>query len=93
MPRIVLIPSLPSGLGLDLIAHLPRGIAVQVSDSELAALQARGVATAELFLDFNAYAATVHNQTTEDALAAISGRQDAAIAALSGADRNQFGVA
>jgi hypothetical protein len=93
MARIVLIPSLPSGMGLDIIAKLPRGFAVQVSDSELAALQARGVGTAELFADFNEWAAAVHGLTKEAALAAITGRQDTVIAALPSSQRGQFGVA
>jgi hypothetical protein len=90
--HIVLVPNVPAGLVLDVIMHTPRGYVVQVSDTELEVLHTRGVAAAELYASGNDWAAAVHGRTATEALAAITDRQDTAIAALDAAEQGQFGV-
>jgi hypothetical protein len=90
---IVLIPHMPDDLMLDYMFHTDAGIAVQVTEAEKQKLTDRGIAFVELFESANHYAATVSGLTSEEAVAAIGGKQSTALASLGPDERSTFGVA
>jgi hypothetical protein len=93
MGRIILLPSLPAGIGLDVISQTPRGFVVQASDSELETLRSRGVPIAELYASGNDYVAALHGKSADEAMATLTAHHDTVIAALDPAERDQFRVA
>lgn len=90
---IVLIPELPPDLGLAPVFRTSRGIAVRVSDEELAWLHDHHIPVVELFQSSNEYAASMALRTRDQALAAIESVQNDRLALLPPTDRGKFGVA
>lgn len=91
--KIVLVPAIPVSMTLDFVFNTSQGVAVRVSDADIAALESAGVAYVELYATSNDYAADMEDRTRDQAIAAIESVQTTKLALLSDPEKGQFGLA
>jgi hypothetical protein len=91
-PQIVLIPRMPEKFFPDVVFGVGKAFAVHARVADLQALKAEGIPAVTLYASAQEYQTAVFNLNRDQALAALTTRQNEAIAALDPADRDKFSV-
>lgn len=88
--RVVLIARVPEGVHLDILYTTDHGFVVLVGERKLRLLQEAEVPLVELFATAGEYVAAVADKSREEALAALGGVEDQALAGLTPEERGRF---
>ncbi|HKI04632.1 MAG TPA: hypothetical protein VKK31_21815 [Thermoanaerobaculia bacterium] len=88
--RVVLVARVPEGLHLDILYITDHGFVVLVGERKLRLLQEAEVPLVELFASSGEYVAAVAEKSREEALAALGGIEEQALAGLSEDERSRF---
>jgi hypothetical protein len=88
--RVVLVARVPEGLALDILYFSARGFVVLAGERTLELLRQAEVPLVELFATSGDYVAAVAEKSREEAVAALGGVEEQALAALSPEERGRF---
>jgi hypothetical protein len=88
--RVVLVARAPEGLHLDILYTTGHGFVVLAGERTLRLLQEAEVPLVELFATAGEYVAAVADKSREEALVALGGVEEQALAGLTPDERGRF---
>lgn len=88
--RVVLVARLPEEPHLDILCVTEHGFVVLVGERKLQLLRQAEIPLVELFASGGDYVAAVAGKSREEAVAALGGAEDRALATLSDDERSRF---